>query len=179
MPTPFARPPDRPHRPGPAAPASPSTAPARRRTPRCRGQGRAASRPGDQAALSSRDGRISTSAEIPRRSCRRRIISVDSPRLPVQHLRDTGPCSDEGSRSFRVRPCCSMRNLIASIGSAGPWDTAPPRRHRSVLPGYPADHPWGSARPGARPRRVLLRGPPRSGWASLFSSSTSITSIRS
>ena len=37
-----------------------------------------------------RFGRINTSAEMLSRSCRRRIIAIDSPRLTVQNLGDPG-----------------------------------------------------------------------------------------
>src|SRR5262249_41080702 len=60
-------------------------------------------------------GRINTSAELPRRSC----IAIDSRRfrLRTSALRVRVPMIS--SRSRYVHPCCSMRYLIASMGSAG------------------------------------------------------------
>lgn len=72
-----------------------------------------------QAAFSSWLGRISTSTDIPRRSWSCRIILSDRPRLrlSISDVRFRVP--KIGSRFLRVNPCCSIRNLTASIGSGG------------------------------------------------------------
>ena len=74
---------------------------------------------GHQAASSSRVGRIRISAEIPSCSCRRRIISIDKLRLRFMTSATRARVPIKGSRSRRLKPCCSIRNWIASMGSGG------------------------------------------------------------
>ena len=49
-------------------------------------------------------GRISTSAEMPRRSCKRRIIPMDSPRLRLRTSAMRSPRADE----FLQVPLCEF-----------------------------------------------------------------------
>jgi hypothetical protein len=63
--------------------------------------------------------RINTSAEIPSRSWSRQIIAIESPRFRFRTSAIRVCVPMISSRSFQVSPCCSMRNLMASIGSGG------------------------------------------------------------
>src|SRR5882724_8339173 len=69
------------------------------------------------AALRRLVGRISTSAGIPSFSCSRRIMLMERPRRPFSTSATRVRVPRMPSKSLRVRPCCSMRNLMASIGS--------------------------------------------------------------
>jgi len=73
-----------------------------------------------QAAFVVRVGRSSTSAEMPSSSCKRRIMLIDNPRRRFNPSATLVRLPRSPSQSLQVSSCCSMRNLIASIGSGGP-----------------------------------------------------------
>ncbi len=63
------------------------------------------------------DGLIKTSAGIFSPSCKARIISVEMPRRRLSTSDTRLRVPSIASKSCRDRPCCSVRNKIASTGS--------------------------------------------------------------
>ncbi len=120
-------------------------------------------------------GRINTSAAMPSRSCKRRIIVIDSPRFRFRTSAIRVRVPMISSRSVRVSPCCSIWKLMASIGQAGPSDNAQFHTHRRGSRGHPADRPpeYPPSRPtGVSSGSALSQAPPcRTSFTSILSGS--------
>ena len=98
----------------------------------------------------------------------RRIMLIDRPRRRLNTSAMRVRLPRIASRSLRLRPCCSIRTLIASIGSGDPSGGARSHRRRSTSPRHRADRPpaFRRGRPtAARNVRGLPRNPLRFGSA--------------